>query len=148
MGARKHACDPGSSDCIIRLSHSDSENVEIELIREPAGVPAFSFVDEADLRDWGFKLLNVALTNTSKYLKLISLSDIKVDGLRAIRRLYEYPMVDPASSKVTAIQSNYQVLVLKVEDLYYIHLYTTNSIEFNKYIAFADGIVNSIVFQK
>ena len=92
--------------------------------------------------------MGVMITKASDSLKLISRAEVKVDGLTGIKRLYEYPLVDPNTYKITATQYNYQVMILKDGDLYNFRLYTTNTDTFKKYTQDADGLISSILFQK
>lgn len=142
---REHACiDP--KDCILRLSHSPSEEVEIEFIREMPGFFVYSDVKEADQQYWDTTTIGVMITNTSDKLKLISRTVIALGGLSAVKRLYEYPLVDPSTGAIT-IQYNYQVLVMKGKDLYYFKLTTTVAGAFEKYKWIADDLIATIVFK-
>ena len=118
------------------------------MIRQAAGVPSYSDSDEADQRNWEMLKMGVMITKASDSLKLISRAEVKVDGLTGIKRLYEYPLVDPNTYKITATQYNYQVMILKDGDLYNFRLYTTNTDTFKKYTQDADGLISSILFQK
>ena len=145
---REYACAPGSTDCIIRLSHLPTEKIEIELIRYPPGIPANANVKQADKRDWDNTVLGAKMTNASDYLELISRTEISIDNLEAIRRIYEYPLVDPATFAILETQYNYQVLVMQGEDLYFFRMYSTDAGEFEKYVNIADEIVRTIDFQR
>lgn len=145
---REHACIPGSSDCIIRLSHSPSENIEIEIYRLPKMIPSFNNVKDADNYDWQGKEMSAMIVQAPDALKLISRSEITVGELPAIRRLYEYPLVDPSTYKIKATQYNYQVLVLKNGDSFFVRMTTTNSNEFDQYLDIVDKLVETITFQK
>lgn len=92
--------------------------------------------------------MSTMIYNTSDDLKLISRTEINVDGFAAIRRLYEAPLVDPVTYLVRDIQYTYEVLVLNDADLYDFRMVTTNADEFEMYTEVADELVNTIVFQK
>ena len=138
----------GSTDCIIRLSHLVSENVEIELIRYPPGIPEYVNVNQADQSEWKAITLGASIINATDQLKLISRSDIKVGERVAVKRLYEYPLVDPATYALIGTQYNYHVLVMNGKDLYIFRMLTTESDEFNKYIPVADELIRTITFLK
>ncbi len=145
---REGACYPSdSSDCIIRLSHSPSEIIEIEIYRFPKMIPSFNNVREADDYEWQGKEMSALIVQAPDALKLISRSEITVGGLPAIKRLYEYPLVDPMTNKLKAIQYNYQVLVMKNGDSYFIRMITTNSDEFEKYLEVMNELVKTIIFR-
>ena len=81
-------------------------------------------------------------------LKLLARNDIVIDGLGAVQRLYEYPLVDPSTYKVIGTQYNYQVLIMQGKDLYVFRMVTDNSEEFEMYKGIADKLIYTIVFQK
>ena len=81
-------------------------------------------------------------------LKVLELDYIKIDGLPAVRRLYEYPLVDPATYELIGTQYNYQLLVLEGKDLFYFRMFTTSAEEFEMYKEIADKIVFTIVFKR
>jgi hypothetical protein len=145
---REHACMPGSTDCIIRLSHLASEGVVIELIRYPPGIPEYANVNQADQSEWKNTVLGATIINAKDQLKLISRTAININGLPAVKRVYEYPLVDPATYKLIGAQYTYQVLVMNGKDLYVFRMVTTNNDEFEKYIAVADELVNTITILK
>ena len=145
---REYACFPGSTDCIIRLSHLTSENVEIEIIRQPPGIPSYRNVIEADQRYWNNTLLGASFVGAPDLLKLLARNDIVIDGLGAVQRLYEYPLVDPSTYKVIGTQYNYQVLIMQGKDLYFFRMVTDNSEEFEMYKGIAEQLIYTIVFQK
>lgn len=145
---REHACMPGSNDCILRLSHLASEEIEIEIIRTPPEMSQHDDVELADLADWGLKQMSTSMLQVSNLLKSLSRTKISVDGQTAIRRVYEYPLVNPATGAVEGTQYNYQVLIVSEKAEYCFRLYTTNAEEFEKYKDLGDQIVNTIVFQK
>jgi len=136
-----------SSDCILLLSHLPQE-IEIEIYRLPKMIPSFSNVREADNYDWEGKKMGVMITQASDSLALISRNEIKVDGLSAIKRIYEYPLVNPSTYTIRAIQYNYRVLVMKDGDSYFIIMRTTRSDEFEKYQSIMDTLVKTIMFNK
>ena len=143
---REHSCIPGSDDCIIHLSHLELESVEIEFYRIPPMVPQPQNVEEADEMDWNMKEFGVIFTQASDHLVLISKETTKIDDVSAIKRLYEYPLVDPVSLEITDIQYNYRALAMKGKDSYFFLLYTTSVEEFEKYLDVVDQIVSTIVF--
>ena len=145
---REHSCITGSDDCIIRLSHSESENVEIEFFRFPAMIPEYRNVNEADKRDWEMKELGTMFTQSSDHLVLLLKEVIQVDGVDAVRRHYEYPLVDPTTLEITDIQYNYQTLAFKDKDSYFFLLYTISIDEFEKYLEVVEQIVETIKFQE
>jgi hypothetical protein len=145
---REHACMPGSTDCIIRLSHSESESIEIEFIRYPPGVPELANVNAADQWYWQNTTLSATIINAKDHLKLLSRTNINVGERAAVKRLYEYPLVDPATNKIFGTQYTYQVLVMNGKDLYDFRMTTKNSDEFEKYTEIADELIKTIVFSK
>lgn len=140
-------CVPGIADCIIRLSHLPSETVEIQFVRKQSMDKSLDVVT-TDLRDWDMRKLGATMTGASDYLKLVAVDGIKIDGIKAIRRLYEYPLVDMSTNKMTAIQYTYRVMVIVGEYTYSFEMKTTNADEFSIYTAIADGIVATITFHK
>lgn len=146
--AREFACIPGSTDCIIHLSHSPSESVDIELIRQPPMIPAYRNVTEADERYWNAVSIGATLIGAQDLLKLISRTEITVGGLMAIKRLYEYPQADPATYAIIGIQYTYEVQVMNGQDLYHFRMVTTSADEFELYTGVADELINTIIFLK
>ncbi|MBI4731187.1 MAG: hypothetical protein HY781_03500, partial [Chloroflexi bacterium] len=104
-------CVPGIVDCIVWLSHSPSETVEIQLIRD---WPLEESLDlqANDEKDWSLREWGVTMVGAPDLLKLVSVDEIQVDGVEAVRRLYEYPLVDPGTMQVMNIQYNYRVMFL------------------------------------
>ena len=143
------ACTPGSPNCIIRLSHSPSEDVKIEIIRFPSGTFASGDIDKEEQVDWTLSLV-VAEANgiDDQLIKTISRTKILVDGKTAIRRVYEYPMVDLASLKVKGFWYIDRIIIMNGEDQYYFEMRTSVEEEFKVYQTVADQIVNTIVFLK
>lgn len=137
-----------STDCIIRLGHVTSENIEIELIRFPPGIPSYRNVKEADQRYWNIISLGAILIGAPDRLKLLSHKDIVIDGYAAVQRLYEYPLVDPSTHQLTGIQYTYQVWIMQGKDLYDFHMITDHEGKFEVYKEMADKLIYTIVFRK
>lgn len=142
-------CFPGALDCIIRLDHLPSEKIEIQFIRQAPGVPAATDAEEVDSRDWMNTQMGAMINNLSDKLNLISVDVIKIDGRKAVRRLYEWPMPDLATGKFKQLLYKYQITVLGSDGATFrFIMQTTNKDEFDKYIEIADEIASTIVFQK
>ncbi len=88
------------------------------------------------------------LVGAPERLKLLSFDEMKVNGQDAVKRIYEYPMVDPTTQTIVGTQYNYQVLVMNGKDLYIFRMVTINSDEFEKYKELGDKIITTIVFRK
>lgn len=140
-------CFPGMTDCIIRLSHSPSESVEIQFFRNShMNPPGDAAVEEEE--SWQLRVMGTAIVGAPELLKLISVDEIEVDGIKAIRRLYEYPLVDPATGKLLNIESTYRVFLVLGESTYVFEMKTTSPEEFALYTEVADGIVSTISFHR
>jgi hypothetical protein len=140
-------CAPGAIDCIIRLSHSPSESVEIRLTRMPL-FGASSDVVQADEDDWNMRKISAATVGAANLLKPISVDEMEVDGIKAVKRLYEYPLVDWVTGKVKDTQYNYRVLIIDGDHAYWFEMQTTSADEFEKYTGIADNMVATIAFHK
>lgn len=111
-------------------------------------MPSHRNVKEADQWYWDNTSLSARLIGTSDRLKLLSRNEIVIDGLAAVRRLYEYPLVNPTTNKIIGTQYNYQVLILQDKDLYNFRVFTDNAAEFDMYKGITDQLIYTIVFQK
>jgi hypothetical protein len=137
---------PGSTDCVINLAHEPSEDIRIEIIRNPSGTPSTNDVVLVDQENWDLKFLSTRLLNVE--IKLVSYTDILIDDKKAIKRVYEYPIVDPATYKVKGTWYICQILVLNDNDEYYFEMRTEVADEFDTYLEVAEHIAGSINFNK
>jgi hypothetical protein len=103
-------------------------------------------LEEDDEQYWLMLELWAAMIGVQDQLKLISRTEIEVDGLPAIKRLYEKPLVDSSTNEFTGIEYNYHVLVIKDQTHYYLNMRTTNPDEFEQYQPVADQILTTVVF--
>ena len=140
-------CVPGAVDCIIRLSHTPSETVEINFFRYPPIGTSLDVV-EADKDDWNNRKIGATIVGAADLLKLLSVDEIEIDGVKAVKRLYEYPLVDMVTGKVKNTQYNYRVMIILGEYTYSFEMQTTNADEFAKYTEIADKIVATITFKR
>lgn len=140
-------CVSGSDACLIRLVHVDSNTLNIQLtILPPMG--ASSDVVQADKEDWDMREISAMIVGAGDLLKLVSVDEMEVDGLRAIKRLYEYPLVDMVTRKVKDTQYNYRVLFVFNDFICTFELQTTNKAEFESYLDEAGYIVDTISFHQ
>ena len=103
---------------------------------------------QADERDWNNVKLGAMIVGASDLLKSISVDEIKIDSIKAVKRLYEYPLVDMVTNKVTGTQYNYHVMIVDGKYIYSFQIQTTSADEFTKSIEVADKILETISFPK
>lgn len=103
-------------------------------------------VDKDDQQNWQMLELWAMMNGVKDKLKSVSRTKIEVDGLPAIRRLYEKPLLDESTNEFKGIEYNYEVLVIKDQTHYYFNMRTTNSDEFEQYQPVADQILTTVVF--
>ncbi len=120
----------------------------MEFTRIPPGFPDHRNVEETNQWDWDNTTLGAMLVGAPEKLKLLELTEIMIDGLPAIRRLYEYPLVDPATFEFKGTQYNYRLYVMTGKNLFKFRIYTNDSEEYQKYLNLTDKLVSTIVFKK
>jgi hypothetical protein len=76
-------CFPGSMDCVIILSHSPSEKIEITLIRQAPGIPAATNIEDVDSKDWTQREIGAKITNAMVFQSIKTKSEQLqfVDGM-------------------------------------------------------------------
>jgi hypothetical protein len=141
-------CLPGANDCILWLSHLPTENVQIEFTRRDPMLGKALQVQQVDQDDWTNRELGAMIIGAADQLVLRSRTVLEIDGQAAVKRVYEYPLVDMYTQKLIGTQYNYQVIVINGEDIYYFQLRTEEGAEFELYLEVADQIVNTIVFRE
>ncbi len=142
-------CLPGVTDCIIRLSHSSAEMVEIQFIRlrMPVDYVSLEAID-VDRADWQRNTVGAAAFGVENLLELYSVDEIEVDGIPAVKRLYAYPVVDMSTDKVKEIQYTYSLAIVHDEHIYRFRMQTTVIDEFDEYKLVVDNMVETISFHK
>src|SRR5574341_1496523 len=104
-------CASDSNDCIVSFSDLPSLAATTEIgvvIFPPTSEP--SDVVQVDEEEWLRVKENASSIGAVDFLKLISKEEITVDKIRAIKRLYEYPVLDNLTGNVTGTLYNYQIM--------------------------------------
>lgn len=141
-------CFPGMLDCILWLSHLPTENIQVKLTRREPMMGASNQVRQVDRDDWANRELGAMIIGFADKLVLISHTVLEIDGQEAVKRVYEYPLVDVNTQKLVGTQYNYQVIVINGENIYYYQMRTEDATEFELYLEVVDQIINTLEFQE
>ena len=142
-------CASDSNDCIVYLSDLPSLSVTTEIgvvIYPPTSEP--SDVEQVYEKEWHRTRENAISIGAVDFLKLISKEEITVDKIRAIKWLYEYPVLDNLTGNVTGAHYNYQVMLVNGEHVFSFAMQSKSAEKFAQYLPIAEHMVGTVVFHK
>jgi hypothetical protein len=142
-------CASDSNDCVIYLSSSPSLAATIEIgvvIFPPTSEP--SDVVQVDEKEWLRVKGNAISIGAVDSLKLISKEEITVNEIRAIKRLYEYPVLDNLTGNVTGTLYNYQVMLVNGNHVFSFAMQTKSADEFAQYLPISEQMVGTVIFHR
>ena len=140
-------CAPDSNNCIIYLSNSPllTKTTEIGVTIFPPTSES-SDVEQVDKEEWLRVKGNAISIGAVDFLKLISKEEITVDKIRAIKRLYEYPVLDNLTGNVTGTLYNYQVMLVNGEHVFWFAMQSKSADEFAQNLPIAEHMVGTVIF--
>ena len=142
-------CASDSNDCIVSLSDLPSLAATTEIgvvIFPPTSEP--SDVVQVDEKEWLRVKENAFSIGAVDFLKLISKEEITVDKIRAIKRLYEYPVLDNLTGNVTGTLYNYQVMLVNGDHVVSFEMQSNSADKFEKYLPIAEHMVGTVIFRQ
>ena len=142
-------CASDSNDCVVYLSDLPSLAATTEIgvvIFPPTSEP--SDVVQVDEKEWLRVKGNAISIGAVDSLKLISKEEITVDKIRAIKRLYEYPVLDNLTGNVTGTLYNYQVMLVNGEHVFSFAMQSKSADKFAQYLPIAEHMVGTVIFHQ
>jgi len=140
-------CASDSNDCIVSLSDLPSLAATTEIgvvIFLPTSEP--SDVVQVDEKEWLQVKENAISIGAVDFLKLISKEEITVDKIRAIKRLYEYPVLDNLTGNVMGTLYNYQVMLVNGDHVFSFTMQSESADKFAQYLPIAEHMVGTVIF--
>jgi hypothetical protein len=142
-------CASDNTDCIVSLSDLPSLAATTEIgvvIFPPTSEP--SDVVQVDEKEWLRVKRDATLIGAVDFLKLISIEEITVDKIRAIKRLYEYPVLDNLTGNVTGTLYIYHVMLVHGEHVVSFEMQSKNKDKFAQYLPIAEHMVDTVIFHQ
>ncbi len=143
-------CDSESNNCIIYLSEdlpSLSVTTEIGVVIDQSPSETSDVVQVYE-EEWHRTRENAISIGAVDFLKLVSKEEITVDNIRAIKWLYEYPVLDNRTGKVTGAYYNYQVVLVNGEHVFSFAMQSKSADKFAQYLPIAEKMVGTVIFRK